>query len=333
MNISTNPIIAITVGDVSGIGPEIALKALQVGEVYSQCRPIVLGNYKILNHYIKMLDLPVQLNVIKQVSEAKFSPGIVDLIDLGNIDMKMLAFGEGDAMTGRAMLEYTERAVSMALKGNVHAVIGGPHSKSAVQKAGVAFEGYPSLIAQLTETKEEEAFLMLVSSNLRIVNTTLHVSLRKSLDLLKKPLIEKAIRAANAAGRYVGLPFPKIAVTGINPHAGEGGMFGIEEQEEILPAIISAQADGIDVEGPFPSDTLFSDFSKFDICVAMYHDQAHIPIKMQASRQIAALTIGIPIIFASLGHGSAPDIAGQGLADPSGLIQTIQLLSSMEITN
>ncbi|WP_158068775.1 PdxA family dehydrogenase [Domibacillus epiphyticus] len=330
---SSKPIIAITVGDVSGIGPEIALKSLLSPATYNHCHPLLIGDANVLMHYISTFQMPLRLNIIEQVSDAAFSHGLVDVIDLAIINMDNFSFGNGNAMTGSAMIEYTKKAIALALNGEVQAVIGGPHTKSSVEKAGITFDGYPGLVAKLTGTKEEETFLMLVSGNLRVVNTTLHVSLKRALQLVNQPLIEKAIRAADSAGRQIGLPSPAIAVAGLNPHAGEGGLFGEEEQNEIIPAIKRVQKDGIHAAGPFPSDTLFAEFGKFDIYVAMYHDQAHIPIKMKALKNIVALTVGTPVLFASVGHGSAPDIAGKNMAEPTSMIQTIELLRTINVKN
>jgi 4-phospho-D-threonate 3-dehydrogenase / 4-phospho-D-erythronate 3-dehydrogenase len=330
MNFFAKPILAITIGDAAGIGPEIALKALQDEWVYRSCNPVLIGDRNLLSFYVERFQLPLQLNPIIKISQAEFTPGVIDLFHLDTIDMSHFQFGEGDSMTGMAMVDYTKLAVDLAVKGEVDAVIGGPHTKSAVEKAGLFFDGYPSLIARLTGTKEEETFLMLVSDHFRVVNATLHVPMRRALELVKHPLIFKAIQASDYAGRMLGLDHPKIAVAGLNPHAGEGGLFGLEEQNEIIPAITQAQATGINVEGPFASDTLFAEFGNYDIYLAMYHDQAHIPMKMKAFKQMAALTIGTPILFSSIGHGSAPDIAGKGIADPTGLWKTIQLLSTVK---
>ncbi|WCK56670.1 4-hydroxythreonine-4-phosphate dehydrogenase PdxA [Aneurinibacillus sp. Ricciae_BoGa-3] len=321
------PRMAITIGDAAGIGPEIALKALQHNEVYRSCQPVLIGDLNILSLCLEKFQLPVELNPISMMSQAVSIPGVIDLFHVDIINREGFQFGAGDAMTGRAMIEYTKLAVDLALKSEVDVVIGGPHTKSAAVKAGIFFEGYPSLVSSLTGTKEEEAFLMLVSDQLRVVNATLHVSLRKALELITYPLILKAIQATHHAGRMLGLDRPKIAVAGLNPHAGEGGLFGAEEQEVIIPAIVQAQMDGLDVQGPFASDTLFANIGNFDMYLAMYHDQAHIPMKMKAFKHIAAMTIGTPILFSSIGHGSAPDIAGKGVADPTGLLKTIELLS------
>jgi 4-hydroxy-L-threonine phosphate dehydrogenase PdxA len=333
MEILSKPFLAITIGDAAGIGPEIALKALQDKTVYSSCKPVLIGDLNVLSLYIERFQLPLQINPITKISQAKFTPGVIDLFYLETIDMNRFQFGEGDSMTGKAMVDYTQLAVDLAIKRDVDAVIGGPHTKSAVEKAGLFFDGYPSLIARLTDTKEEETFLLLVSDDLRVVNATLHVPMHRVIELIKHPLIFKAIQASDYAGRLLGLDHPKIAVAGLNPHASEGGLYGLEEQTEIIPAITQAKEAGMDVQGPFGSDILFAEFGYYDIYLAMYHDQAHIPMKMKAFKQIAALTIGTPILFSSIGHGSAPDIAGKGIADPSGLLKTIQFLSKVKSRN
>jgi len=327
---SLKPVLAITIGDASGIGPEICLKALQDEAVYKSCKPVLIGDINILSFYLERLKIPLQLNPITKISNAKFTAGVIDLFHLDTIDMNRFQFGEGDSMTGKAMVDYTKLAVDLAVKGEVDAVIGGPHTKSAVEKAGLFFDGYPSLIAQLTNTKEEETFLMLVSDHFRVANVTLHVPMKRALELIKQPLIFKAIQASHHAGKMLGIHDPKIAVAGLNPHASEGGLYGVEEQCEIIPAITQAKEASMDVQGPFGSDILFAEMGHYDIYLAMYHDQAHIPMKMKAFKQISALTIGTPVLFSSIGHGSAPDIAGKGIADPSGLLKTIQLLCNVK---
>jgi 4-phospho-D-threonate 3-dehydrogenase / 4-phospho-D-erythronate 3-dehydrogenase len=281
MEFISKPVLAITIGDAAGIGPEIALKALQDESVYKSCKPVLVGDFNVLSCYIERFQLPIQLYPITKISQAKFTPGVIDLFHLDTIDMRRFQFGEGDSMTGKAMVDYTKLAVKLALIGDVDAVIGGPHTKSAVEKAGIFFDGYPSLIARLTETMEEETFLMLVNDHFRVVNATLHVPMQRALELIKRPLIFKAIQASNDAGRMLGIEDPIIAVAGLNPHASEGGLYGLEEQNEIIPAINQAKEAGIDVQGPFGSDTLFAEIGHYDIYLAMYHDQAHIPMKMK----------------------------------------------------
>ncbi len=329
MKTLVKPIIAITIGDAAGIGPEIAIKALQDPAVYHLCNPVIVGDAKVIEFYADLFHLSLKINIIEDIGSARFTFGVLDIVHIGNIRLDRLHIGAGDAMTGKAMLEYTDRAIELALTEKVSAVIGGPHSKKAVESAGIEFDGYPGFIARRTHTKNAEVFLMLVSENLRIVNVTLHVSLRSALRMIKKELVLTAMRAANRAVKNLGVPHPRIAVAGLNPHAGEGGMFGDEEIEHINPAIAQAKHEGIDAHGAFGSDTLFLDLGRYDVFLAMYHDQAHIPIKLMAFNKITAMTIGTPVLFSTVGHGSAPDIAGKGIADPNSLITAIKLLSGM----
>ncbi|GAB7389139.1 4-hydroxythreonine-4-phosphate dehydrogenase PdxA [Bacillaceae bacterium] len=325
MQHSYRPAIAITIGDAAGVGPEIALKALQDPKLYAQCRPLLVGDMDVLAFYIDLLHLPLRLHPIDEVAAARFAWGTVDVLPVDALDFSRLRIGESGAMTGKAMLAYTDRALELALAGEVDAVVGGPHSKQAVEQAGIAFDGYPGYVAKRTFCKEEDVFLLLVAENFRVVNVTLHVSLRAAIDLIKKERVLQAIRAADRAVKQLGVPRPRIAVAGLNPHAGENGLFGREEAEEINPAITEARKEGIEAYGAFGSDTLFLASDKYDVFVAMYHDQAHIPIKLKFFHQITALTIGAPVLFASVGHGSAPDIAGKGIANPNGLVQAIKL--------
>lgn len=328
------PIIIITIGDPAGIGPEIALKALLDKKTYDTCQPILIGDQILLQWYINLLKAPLILHPITDPGEALFQHGVIDVLHMPNVKMDQLQIGGYAADYGLAMLEYTDKALQLALSGKAQAVIGGPHTKKSVELAGIEFDGYPGYIAKITGTKSEEAFLMLVSDRLRIVNVTLHVSLRKALQMINKELVLKAIRAADKAVRGMGVHTPQIAVAGLNPHAGEQGMFGTEEIEEIKPAILQAQLEGIHVFGPYGSDTLFLEHRefKYDAYVAMYHDQAHLPIKLLAFDKITAFTIGTPVFFCTVGHGSAPDIAGKGTASPKSLLESIRLISYVPAT-
>ncbi|KIL35476.1 hypothetical protein SD71_13210 [Cohnella kolymensis] len=334
MTFTNKPIIAVTIGDPAGIGPEISLKALSESNIYEVCRPIVIGDAKVLEWYINNFGLSLRLNIINDVCDASFTNGTVDVIHVDNVDMNLLRIGEIDAMNGLAMLEYTDRAVALALEDQVHAVIGGPHTKKAVELAGTQFDGYPGYVAQLTGLNENETFLMLVSENLRIVNVTLHVSLRQALNMINKDLVLKAIHATDKALRNLGISTPKIAVAGLNPHAGEQGMFGTEEINEINPAIAEARDKGVNVQGSFGSDTMLIDWQQnnYDAYVCMYHDQAHLPAKLLAFDKITAFTIGTPVFFCTVGHGSAPDIAGKGIASAGSMIESIRLISHATVT-
>ncbi|MBP1155593.1 MULTISPECIES: 4-hydroxythreonine-4-phosphate dehydrogenase PdxA [unclassified Paenibacillus] len=328
------PIIVVTIGDPAGIGPEIALKALWNQNTYERCHPILVGDKNLLEWYVNLLRAPLTIHPITKPDEALFKYGIVDVIHIPNVQMDQLQIGEFASEYGKAMLDYTNKALQLAMDGQVHAVIGGPHTKKSVELAGVEFDGYPGYVAKVTGTQPEEAFLMLVSDQLRIVNVTLHVSLCKALQMINKALVLKAIRATDKAVRNMGVHNPRIAVAGVNPHAGEQGMFGTEEIEEIEPAIIQARQEGIHVFGPYGSDTLFLEHRdlKYDAYVAMYHDQAHMPIKLLAFDKITAFTTGTPVFFCTVGHGSAPNIAGKGAASPNSLLESIRLLSHIPVS-
>ncbi|WP_017727647.1 PdxA family dehydrogenase [Halalkalibacterium ligniniphilum] len=322
------PIIAITIGDPAGIGPEIVLKAMKTEKVFDQCKPVIIGNVEVLKFYNELLDVGLHFHLINDIQNAKFIKGTVDVFNMEHVSIPEIKPGESNPMNGIAMLKYTESAVQLALKKEVHAVIGGPHTKKSVELAGVPFDGYPGFVSKLANTPQNEHFLMLVSDNLRIVNVTLHVSLRKALTMINKQLIYHAIRATYQTLKNLGIHSPKIAVSGLNPHAGEGGLFGTEEIEEIVPAIRKAREEEINVDGPFSPDTMLLEYdkNKYDAYIAMYHDQAHIPIKALSFGKISAMTIGTPIIFCTVGHGSAPDIAGKGEASPESLLKTIERL-------
>lgn len=323
------PSIAITIGDPTGIGPEIVLKAMQTETIFDNCRPVIIGNVEVLKFYNELFDLGLNFHLIKRVGDARCTKGTVDVMNMEHVEIPEIKPGEDHALNGLAMLEYTESAVRLALKNEVDAVIGGPHTKKSVELAGVPFDGYPSFVSHLTDTPKNEYFLMLIANNLRIVNTTLHVSLREALNSINEELIYRAIRATYQSLKKLGIHSPKVAVSGLNPHAGEDGLFGTEEIEEIIPAIQKAREEEIEVDGPFSPDTMLLGYEdhKYDAYIAMYHDQAHIPIKALSFGKISAMTIGVPLVFCTVGHGSAPDIAGKGKASPESLLRTIELLT------
>ena len=236
--------------------------------------------------------------------------------------------GKPNAVTGKAMIEYTKLAVNLALAKKAHGAVGGPHSKKAADEAGINFTGYPYLIAEMTGDKFP--FLMLVAGKLRVTNVTLHISLRKALDLIKKDLILEAIKATEKAVMTFGVEKPRLAVSGLNPHAGEEGMFGDEDANEIRPAVEAARSLGIDAAGPLPADSLFYGCmdGKYDGFVAMYHDQAHLPVKVLAFKSASAVAIGVPINWATVDHGCALNIAWKNLADPRVIIETIKLIGT-----
>ena len=307
---TSKPRIAIAIGDPAGIGPEIALKASLNREVRDLCDPVIVGDYEVLARYAHTLRKSPPENVV----------------DVGAINVNFLTPGESDASCGRAILEYAGKAVDMAKAGEVDAVVACPQTQSSIKSAGIDFDGYPSWLARRTGTDPEDVFMMLVSDRLRIAHVTLHIGIREALDLIDTQRIVRTLNAANAALQRIGIEAPKIAVSGINPHAGEEGLFGSEEAETIVPALDQARTAGIDAHGPFGADTMYLDKS-FDAYVVMYHDQGHIPAKLVGFDGTAAFAIGTPVLFSSVAHGSALDIAGRGKASAAALTWAIKQIS------
>lgn len=307
---TSKPRIAIAIGDPAGIGPEIALKAAMSRAVREFCEPVIVGDGEVLARYAHTLRKSLPENIV----------------DVGAMNVNFLTPGESDAACGRAILEYAGKAVDMATAGEVDAVVACPQTQSSIKSAGIDFDGYPSYVARRTGTDPDDVYMMLMSDRLRIVHVTLHLGIRAALDLIDGPRIVRTLKAADAALKRVGIAAPRIAVSGINPHAGEGGLFGDEESEIVSPAIEAARAEGIDAEGPFGADTMYLDES-YDAYAVMYHDQGHIPAKLLGFTGTAAFAVGTPILFSSVAHGSALDIAGRGKADASALIWTLRQIS------
>jgi 4-hydroxy-L-threonine phosphate dehydrogenase PdxA len=308
MKDARGPVIAIPIGDAAGIGPEIAVKAAAADAVKTRCRPILIGDAGVIARAAALCGIDAAALDIVSPNEAAL-PGDI-------------APGVADGAVGRATLEAASAAVAMALRGEAHAVVAAPHNQTAIRRAGIDdFDGYPGFVGSATGADPEGVFLMLVDDDRRIVHATLHQSVREALAAIDSALVGRALRAADAALRAMGIAAPRIGVSGVNPHAGEGGLFGCEEIEHIAPAIAAAQAEGIDAAGPFGADTLYLDRG-FDAYLVMLHDQGHIPAKLSA-RNPAAVTIGTPVMFATVAHGSAYDIAWQGKADASCLIATV----------
>lgn len=303
----SRPRIAVAIGDPAGIGPEIALRAAADPDVRAVCAPVLVGDRGVLDLYAGRLGLAVPENIV----------------DVAALDAASLTPGESGVDTGRAILAYASRAIAMAQSGDVDAVVACPQTQSSIEAAGIAFDGYPSFVARETGTDEDDVFMMLASDKLRIAHVTLHLGIRAALDLIDRPRILRTLKAADTALRRLGIDRPRLAVSGVNPHAGEGGLFGREEIETVAPAIAEAREAGIDAHGPFGADTMYLDDS-YDAYVVMYHDQGHIPAKLVGFTGTAAFTIGTPVLFSSVAHGSALDIAGQGKADPGALVWTLR---------
>ncbi len=325
------PIIGITMGDAAGIGPEIINKALSIGEIHDFCRPLVIGDVRILSRAQEVARTHLEIRRVENVSEAKFSHGSMDVLDLSNVDLTELKMGKAQAMAGRASFEYIKRAVEMAIRGDIDAITTAPISKEALNLAGYNYPGHTEILADLTHSNDYA--MMLVAGSLRVILVTIHVSLREAIDLIKKDNVLATIRLAHQSMLRFGISDPRIVVAGLNPHAGEAGMFGREDINEITPAVESAKNLGINVVGPLPADTVFCRANKgqFDIVVAMYHDQGCIPIKLLGFEIGVNITIGLPIVRTSPDHGTAYHRArlGLGTANPASLVEAIKVAARL----
>jgi len=320
------PRIAITLGDPAGIGPEIALKAALDERVRALCRPVLVGDRRALEAHAARCGLAPRLRSFKTAAAIDWDGGGTLLVDLDQFSVEPLELGVVRAQHGRAAVDAARVAIEAALGGWVDAVLAAPQTETAIKLAGIEFDGYPSFVARSTGMAAEDAFLMLCFDATRIVHATLHTSLRKAIALVTEERVGKAIRAAHQTLRRIGIARPKIAVSGLNPHAGEDGLFGDEEIRIISPAIEAAKRDGIAVEGPFGADVMFAR-DGVDAFVVMIHDQGHIAAKLLARNRTAGLTIGTPVLFSSVAHGSALDIAGRNRASPAAVIEAVQRLA------
>jgi 4-hydroxythreonine-4-phosphate dehydrogenase len=318
--------VAIATGDPAGIGPEIALKAALDPSVRAACTPIVFSDPDVLKRHAQACGIALELNEIESVADAQAGGSALNVLVCRQQEAAMLEFGANSAASGRASLAFAGAAIKAALAGEVDAVVAAPQNETSISLAGITFDGYPSFVARETGTHEDDVYLMLCFGETKIVHATLHQSVRHALDLITREKIGRVLRSADGALRRLGVAKPKIAVGGLNPHAGEGGLFGREEIEIIKPAIDDAVAQGIAASGPFGADTMFH-MQGYDAFIVMLHDQGHITAKLLARNATAGLSIGSPILFSSVAHGSAHDIAGKGVASPKAIIEAVLRLS------
>ncbi len=322
----SRPVIGITMGDPVGIGPEIILLALNNEMIYKICRPLVLGDVKVLETAKKCTASSLSLNCVEDPEEGAYRCGEIDVICCSDLDPKTVAWGKPTALTGKALVKYITTATEMAISNKSAAVVTCPINKTALKMAGSEFHGHTEMIAKQTNT--ENYAMMLAGKRLRVVLVTIHTPLRMIPLSISTENICKTIEiTAHALRDRFGIEHSRIAVAGLNPHAGEEGMFGDEEEKIIVPAIDIAKANGISVKGPFPPDTVFYHAvnGAFDAVVCMYHDQGLIPFKLVHFSDGVNTTLGLPIIRTSVDHGTAYDIAGTGKADPGSLIAAIKM--------
>jgi 4-phospho-D-threonate 3-dehydrogenase / 4-phospho-D-erythronate 3-dehydrogenase len=318
------PRIGITMGDPAGIGAEIIVKALANHQVYESCHPLVIGDAARLTAAAKIVNSPIEINPVSDSTKGVYRPGLIDCVDLGLIQHD-LRFGVVSPAAGEAAFRYVEKAASLAVAGAIDAICTAPLSKEAMHAAGHRFPGHTELLAYLTGTPEVS--MMLAAPGLRVVHVTTHIGLIDAIERIEPAIVERTIDRGHAALVSAGIEHPRIGVCGINPHAGENGLFGRgEEEQKILPAVQSCRKRGLNVTGPLPADTLFFRAGRgdFDLVVAMYHDQGHGPIKVLGLDEGVNITLGLPIIRTSVDHGTAFDIAGTGKADERSLLAAIR---------
>lgn len=329
------PILAITMGDPAGIGPEISAKVFAMPEIYRQCRPLLAGNVSIMRKAIRLINSDLEVHEIGNVRDAAFQYGTIDVFDLpvGNPDE--IETGKISVVAGDIAFRSVKKAIELAMSGEVDGTVTNPIHKGAINAAGHHFAGHTEIYAHYTNSPKYA--MLLADEKIKVIHVSTHVSLRKACDLVKKARVLETIRLLNDGLKMIGIEKPCIGVAGLNPHAGDGGLFGDEEMLEILPAIEIAKKEGIIAEGPFPPDTLFAlaNGGRFDGCVAMYHDQGHIPFKLAGfvwdeesasmkSVKGVNITLGLPIIRTSVDHGTAFEIAGKGIASPDALVFAIE---------
>ncbi len=323
------PIVGITMGDPVGIGPELICLALNHRQVYDVARPLVIGDVQVLEKAKLITKSPSLIATVNSPGAASYTPGCIDVLNRSHIDPQTLVWGQPTEITGKAMEHYIVNAIDMALNDDIAALATCPINKTALKLAGSKYHGHTELLAERTGT--DEYAMMMAGDRLRVVLVTIHVALSQVPQSLTVENIMSTIETTDfSLKERFGLQSPKIAVAGLNPHAGESGMFGDEEARMIEPAVGLSKKNGIDVSGPYPPDTVFVNAmnGQFDAVVCMYHDQGLIPFKMIHFSDGVNTTLGLPIIRTSVDHGTAYDIAGKGVADPGSLIQAIRLAAN-----
>jgi 4-hydroxythreonine-4-phosphate dehydrogenase len=327
-------------GDPGGIGPEICAKALGLPEMYAICRPIVVGDADIVADAVRFSKLTLEVAACRKVGQAGFIFGKIDVLDLQSLPLSELRHKEVTAGQGKASFDYVTKVIELAMAGEVDATVTGPINKAAINAAGRHYAGHTEIYADLTNTRNYS--MMLAEGSFRVAHVSTHVSLREACERVKKERVLNVIRLAHAALTQLGIQSPKIGVAGLNPHCGEGGLFGNEDDQEIAPAVAEARAEQIAAEGPLPADTVFSKMrgGMYDLVVVMYHDQGHIPTKLMGFQyddktgtwgQMAGVnvTLGLPIIRVSVDHGTAFGKAGEGRANPQSMIEAIKLATKL----
>lgn len=319
------PRIGITMGDPSGVGPEIVVKALNNKEVYELCNPVVIGDKRVIKNAMDICNLNLIINEIEEPRQGIYSHGTIDIIDMKNVDISKLQIGKVQAMSGKAAFEYIEKSAALAMDRKLDAIATTPINKESLKAAEVPYIGHTEILEGLTNTKNP--LTMFQVRNLRVFFLTRHVSLRKACELVTKDSVFEFIKRCVDALDVLGVTNPKLALAGLNPHSGEHGLFGNEEVEEIEPAILKAREQGISVYGPVPADSVFHAAlnGKYDAVLSLYHDQGHIATKMVDFERTISITNNLPFLRTSVDHGTAFDIAGTGIVSETSMVEAIKL--------
>lgn len=321
---SKKPLIGITLGDPAGVGPEIVVKALAKAEIYEVANPVIIGEKKILERALELTGLELKLNPVDTPREGKYQWGTIDFIDLKNLEIE-IPIGQVNPLAGKAAFEFIKKAIELALNDEIDGVATAPINKEAIHGAGINFIGHTEMFTELTGSKN--TLTMFQVQNLRIFFLTRHISLLKACAQVTANRIVRTLFLCEEALHTLGFEKPRLAVAALNPHGGEGGLFGDEEVKEIIPAVEQARARGLRVEGPIAADSVFYLANKgyFDAVLSLYHDQGHIAAKMLDFERTVSVTTGLPFIRTSVDHGTAFDIAGRGVASSISMEEAIKV--------
>jgi len=323
------PVIAITMGDPAGVGPEVTVAALARPDIARLCAPLVVGDTSLLRRAARLVGRQIELRCVAACSEARFAPGVVDVLEPSATDLARLQAGTVSAVAGQAAVEYVMHAVDLARTGQVAAMVTGPINKEAIRLAGYSYIGHTEILNDLTKTARSTT--MLVAGRLRVAHVTRHVPFSDVTGLVTRERVLDTIRVTAEGLRRLGITKPRLGVAALNPHGGEGGLIGGEELAEIAPAVEDARADGIQAVGPLPADSIFfrAIAGEFDAVVAMYHDQGHIAVKVHDFEGSYTVTLGLPFVRTSVDHGTAFDIAWKGVASERSMVEAIKAAIAM----
>jgi 4-hydroxythreonine-4-phosphate dehydrogenase len=329
MTPNAKPTIAITMGDPAGVGPEVTVKALADPEVWACCRPLVVGDTGVLGKALSLVGGLPAFRSISGADQARYDPSAPEVLSVDDMDLETLQPGQVSADAGKASVAYIEQAVELVRAGQVDAIATGPINKAALKAAGIPFIGHTELLADLLG--EERVTTMLATEGLRVVHVTRHVPLSQVAALITRGRVLETIQLTHTGLRQMGFPHPRIAVAALNPHGGDEGLMGREEIDAIRPAVEAARAEEIEAVGPIPADSVFFRAlrGEFDVVVAMFHDQGHIPIKTHGFERSVTVTLGLPVVRTSVDHGTAFDIAWKGIASAESMVEAVRLAAQL----